>query len=259
MNGSTGEEMKYNSIASSESNTYSELYFVHGTSIDSTIWNLSIVKSIGELFGHDLNQGHVNLIDWSGANNTKARKEACARLIEKIEYRKNEINFPLKKITIIGHSHGGTVVLYASNKIRAILGSELEINILTLNTPNVQGGAKLEDLSIKHYHVYCKSDEVSPRAGFNKTGLLVQGGERKNWLGKPIGGEYSIKKDIGSGKAGSTIWKFDSALINIEYLDQYRFKGLNPRTHFVSHRGWLLQNVNEWLPKLQYEMQLLIK
>ncbi len=244
-------------MGSSYLNDQSEIYFLHGTSVNSKVWNPSVVQSIGELFGYHRNRGYLKLIDWNGANNTKARKDTCEGLLQEIDHRKNKLKISPQKITFVGHSHGGSIILHASEKIRAILGPESQINILSLNTPNVVGGSKLEDLSINHYHVYCKTDEVTPRGGYNKTGMLFQDGERKNWFGKPIGGEYSSKKDMGSGKEGSTKWEFDSALINLDYKDQYRFKGLSPRTHWICHRGWLEKNVNQWLPKLNDEMCLL--
>ena len=44
-------------MASSYLNNQSEIYFLHGTSINSTVWNQSVVQSIGELFGYNPNRG----------------------------------------------------------------------------------------------------------------------------------------------------------------------------------------------------------
>jgi hypothetical protein len=33
-----------------------------------------------------------------------------------------------------------------------------------------------------------------------------------------------------------------------------RFTDLGPRTHLVSHRGWLEKNVNQWLPELKIQI-----
>lgn len=238
--------------------TQSEIYFLHGTSIDSRVWHPSIVQSIANVFGNSSSQGFTRLFDWSGANNSQARKRASEELLQELGHRKKRLrSLPLQHITFVGHSHGGSVILYASQALRDILGAETQINILTLNTPNVVGGARLTDDSIHHYHVYCRTDEVAPRGGYNRSGMLEAGGERTNWFGKPIGGEYSYKKDLGSGKEGSVHWAFDSAQINIEYRDQYRFRGLHPRTHWVSHRGWLKKNVQQWLPQLEDQMRLM--
>ncbi|MEM7373170.1 MAG: hypothetical protein AAF587_31390 [Bacteroidota bacterium] len=245
-------------MTSYDSHIQSEIYFLHGTSIDSRVWHPSVVHAIANAFDDSSKQGFTRLFDWSGANNSQARKKAGEDLLREVDQRKREqACWPPKIITFVGHSHGGSVVLYASQALRGIIGVETQINILTLNTPNVVGGAQLEDDSIHHYHVYCSSDEVAPRGGFNRTGRLSTGGAQTNWFGKPIGGEYSSKKDLGSGKEGSVYWEFDSARINIDYRDQYRFKGLNPRTHWVSHRGWLKKNVREWLPSLAEQMRLL--
>ena len=235
------------------SNNQPLIYFLHGTSTNSRVLDQSVIKSIARLFGDKSNQGVIKLIDWSGANNTRARKNATENLLIEINNRKGLIS-STQNITFVGHSHGGSIILYASSQLRGLIGRESQINILTLNTPNIVGGAKLEDPSINHYHVYCKSDKVAPRGGYNKTGILEKGGERKNWFGKPIGGEYSYSEDMGSGKEGSTNWKFESAILNVAYKDQYRFKGIIPRTHLVSHRGWLEKNVNQWLPKLKIQI-----
>lgn len=230
--------------------TDAEIYFIHGTSIDSRVWNDTVINSIANLFAPKSNTKNL-LFDWNGANNTGARNAASERLIALIEQQKAENpNWNPKSINFVGHSHGGTIILLASARIRELIGHEIAINFLTINTPSITGGATLEDLSINHYHVYCKSDLITPRAGYNRTGILLRGGESKNWFGKPSGGEYSKKKDMGSGIDGSTSWEFKSAQININYKDQYRFKGLSPRTHIVSHRGWLEKNVDQWLPQL---------
>lgn len=231
----------------------SKVYFIHGTAIDSRVWSKTVISSISKVFAPKFE--HI-LFDWSGANNSLARQNAAKQLIEnikqRIEYLKDD---SLRSITFVGHSHGGTVLLIASNQLRELIGFETEINFLTINTPKIAGGYKLEDETINHYHVYCKTDMVVPRAGFNKTGVKNSGGESRNWLGKPVGGEYSRKKDMGSNIIGSTNWEFESARINLQYTDQYRFKGLNPRTHFVSHRGWLEKNVRQWVPALEQKIK----
>jgi hypothetical protein len=230
-----------------------EIYFIHGTAIDNRVWSNYVKSSISKVFAPNMT-AKITLFDWCGSNNSGARSSAAQKLIRNLEQKqKEDPNWKPKSITFVGHSHGGTILLMASGSLRNVIHHEVKINFLTLNTPNVVGGPTLENSTINHYHVYCKTDLVTPRAGFSRTGVLLQGGEKRNLFGKPIGGEYSSKKDLESSKVGTVIWEFEEARANINYIDQYRFRGINPRSHFVSHRGWLEKNVKQWLPLLSID------
>ncbi len=223
-----------------------QAFFVHGTNSSNKSWNEDIRAEIRDIFGHKGYADSIELVAWSGANNTQARKEAAAELLEHISKHIREAC-----ITIVGHSHGGNVALWASGQMRERLGDEVTINFVTLNTPCVLGGAVMADTSIRQYHIYCPHDLIVPRGGFNKTGIQLAGGDKRVWPGVPNGGEFSFPKDFGSGKEGSSKGTFASARHNILYKDQYRFKGLKPKINLSCHKGQLPKNVAQWAPLLR--------
>lgn len=229
---------------------YTQAYFVHGTNASGKVWNDEVRDTIRNIFGHSIYSDDIELKDWSGANNTKARELAAEQLLEHILKVIKTRNIIENTITIIGHSHGGNVVLLASKKLKEKLGENIEASIVTMNTPCVVGGAKLEDKSIKHYHIYSPQDIVVLRGGFDKTGIQKSGGEKKTCIGTPRGGEFSYPKNFESGIPGSVNRIFESAY-NIEYKDQYKCKGFIPKKHLIGHRGWLPKNVRQWAPELR--------
>jgi hypothetical protein len=219
--------------------------FVHGTSINSKIWNSNVQSTIREIFDCEKLDNKLELFDWSGSNNSMARTTASNELVLHLKNLTSSQELPIEKLVLVGHSHGGTILLKSIVGLRRVL-KNVELTIITLNTPRVIGGEILEDKTVKHYHIYCPKDLIVPRAGFNKSGIQLAGGETKTFWGGPKGGEFSHPKDFESGKEGTTSPTFDSAIINIAYKDQYRHRGLNPKTNVVSHRGWKPKNVKMW-------------
>jgi triacylglycerol esterase/lipase EstA (alpha/beta hydrolase family) len=127
------------------SHVHGEAYFVHGTGCDNSVWNDVIRKEIRETFGHQAFTDQIELFGWSGDNNTYARIEAADKLIEHIISSRTSQYIDEPCITLTGHSHGGNILLLASEGLRTALGSDIDINIITLNTPNVVGGAQMAD------------------------------------------------------------------------------------------------------------------
>jgi hypothetical protein len=77
-------------------------------------------------------------------------------------------------------------------------------------------------------------------------------------IGAPKGGERSDKSTVESGCLGSTSRTFENADENIPYTDQYYwklFKDINPKSWYTGHRGWLDDNVKQWMPKLKDAVQ----
>lgn len=225
---------------------YGEAYFVHGTGCDNSVWNDVIRTEIREVFGHDHYAEQVELFEWSGDNNTLARIKAADNLLAHILESRASHNIDEPCITLVGHSHGGNVILIASESLRTILGPDIDINIITLNTPNVIGGAQLANPEIIHFNIYCPEDKIIPFAGFNKSGLqdeIIEDNKLKN--------EYSYPGDIDSGKKGSTSRTFRLATSNIAYNDQYFLKGVIPIKHWSCHRGMLPKNVEQWSAALK--------
>ncbi len=228
------------------SHLHAEAYFVHGTGCDNSVWNDVVRNEIRDIFGHQAFNDQIELFGWSGDNNTYARIEAADKLIEHIITSRASLNIDEPCITLTGHSHGGNILLLASEGLRSSLGSDIDINIITLNTPNVVGGAQMADADINHFHVFCPTDKIIPFGGFNKTGI-----QDKTDLENKLKNEYSRARDLGSGKKGSTNRTFDQALSNIAYEDQYFMKGVKPIIHWSCHRGMLPENVGQWIDPLR--------
>jgi hypothetical protein len=224
--------------------------FVHGTSIDSRVWNSSVRSAVRRIFHCKEMEDQLELFSWCGSNNSGARVKASEELIVHIKAIQKTQTNPFQKIILIGHSHGGTILFKSIRNLKKELG-DVEIVLVTLNTPRVIGGETMVDTSVDHFHIYCPHDLIVPRAGFNKTGIQFAGGETRTIWGSPKGGEFSRAKQFESGIHGTTSRTFDSALINIAYEDQYRHRGFNPKTHIVSHRGWLPKNVKIWAKILE--------
>jgi len=212
-------------------------------------------RTIAEIYGNSKVVTHV----WLGANNTQARYSEADCLFETITA--NHIEG--ESITIVGHSHGGNVAILAAEQVYQYYkekGFEVEINLITLNTPHVVGGGYelSEEASgkISWVHVYSADDKIVAHAGNNKTGELGEGGEVADWKGAPKG-EYAIKKDFESGVPGSTSYQHPQADETIKYNDKtglgdlFKTGGVK---NLVGHRGWLDKNVKEWLPKLDKQV-----
>lgn len=231
-------------------NTTAQAIFVHGTNSSNKMWKEDVRDSIRDIFQQEKYADSIELRNWSGANNTKARELAADELIAHILTVRADSQITENRVTIIGHSHGGNVALLASDRLREKLGDAIEINIITLNAPCVVGGATLADTSIRHYHIYALQDQIVRRGGFNRTGRREAGGEKRR-MGVPNGGEFSYAKDFNSGLEGATKYTFESPCVNIPYKDQYKFKGFKPKIHISAHKGQLPDNLKAWAPYLR--------
>ena len=223
------------------------IYFIHGTHIDNRIWNNLIINEIQNLFSSE-NSSKTQLLQWCGTNSTLAREKAGDELIELIS--KDLKNNTPSTITIVGHSHGGTIALMKSAELFTMFSRSKTINIVTINTPCIAGGPRLFNSKINHYNIISKGDKIVPIAGFNKTGLINKVISNKTLWQKLKYGEFSYRRSVDTEVPGSIISVFPSA-INIFYKDQYWMKGLNPKTHFTRHRGYLERNVKTWIPQLK--------
>ena len=136
------------------------------------------------------------------------------------------------------------------------LCEEVTFNLVTLNTPVVEGGATLSaeaEENINHYQIFSINDKVIPEAGFNRTGIMLSGGETANIFHKP-GGEKSYRAASKGSDLGRPNKLSSSADFNIGYRDQYfmkPWKGFDTRTWVTQHRGWLQDNYEQWAPQLQ--------
>ncbi len=207
-----------------------ELFLIHGTWGDNADLKPVLSNKIETLFGN------TKTIDrgWSGDNLDKSRKDAAREYVATIKANRE----PGEPITIFSHSHGGNVGILVMNEL--VNDSEfegVELNLVTLNTP-----AREYQLSeqaskrVHHYQVYNVKDPVQALGGnkvkFGKDGLLTI--------------EFNLKIGNGvnflTGEFGNAGRTFGSA-INIEY-DSHGILQQN-------HTGWNMENMNEWLPKLE--------
>ena len=240
-----------------------ELYVINGTlgsePLESGQYSEQIIntksakgKTVAELFGNS----SVIKCPWLGANNTQARISEADCVFEKII----ATHVQGEAITIMGHSHGGNVAILAAEKVYqyyAEKGEEVKINLVTLNTPNVvDGGYQLSEEAsnqISWYQVSATNDKVIKQAGFNKTGILNEGGETAKGNGKPTG-EFSYKDDFESNKSGSTRRLHPQADYSIEYKDKTGIGSVFKKGGFkniVRHRGWLPANTSKWIKDLE--------
>ncbi len=140
---------------------------VHGTWSNPKTWKdpEGINKAIGNLF----NDSGLETFRWSGGNFRYYRSKAAGELIECI---RNQIDAGLvgadEPITLIGHSHGGNVIIEAINMMMSM--SEFDgrqFNILTINTPvrNDYQLSKEAQKRVTHVNVYDKFDPVQENGG----------------------------------------------------------------------------------------------
>ena len=145
---------------------------VHGTRSQNTTWKdqKGINMAIGKFFN---DKGINDSFNWSGGNFRYYRSKAAGELINHI---KDQINSgeiaPDEPITLIGHSHGGNVIIEASNMMMKMPEFEgRQINILTINTP-VRSDYQLSEKAknrVTHVNVYDSLDPIQENGGMEFT------------------------------------------------------------------------------------------
>jgi len=186
-----------------------EAWFVHGTFSDPSTFTAKTRNEIKDLFNNSVAFSY----QWSGKNSNEARINAGEHLAEQIFA--NRING--EKITILGHSHGGNVGIYAVNILIDKYGvNPSDINLITLNTP-VRSDFQLRSDLVNHFNIYNNQDAV-----------------------QVIGGKY-----FNGGRTYENT-------INIRYQDQNpELSGSGILNHF----GTQQKNVDAWFPKLTKEVR----
>lgn len=178
---------------------------VHGTWSKTTTWEdlQGIKQACNNLFNDD-NLGES--FRWSGGNYRIYRTEAAAELITNIRAQLKKYGSG-EPITLVGHSHGGNVIIEAVNMMAEIEEfNDIQINILTINTP-VREDYQLTDEAqsrVDHVNVYDEKDPVQIRGGDfmrilpeNRSTLKFTGeyGE----AGRTFKNAYNIKVDHPQG------------------------------------------------------------
>ncbi|WP_082116673.1 RHS repeat domain-containing protein [Kiritimatiella glycovorans] len=157
--------------------------FVHGTYSDSSTFNQATRNIYAETFN---DQNQISF-EWSGMNNTLARKIAGRRLAGNInEYR---TQYPNEPITIVSHSHGGNVAFEASKRA----GID---NLVTLGTPARTFTHNPNESNIgEWYNVYSHGDKVQVSGG----GLFQPFFQEAGPAGRTFSGAHNIETKHSSG------------------------------------------------------------
>ena len=141
---------------------------VHGTWSNGSTWKdiPGLQKATKNLF----NDGNIKYgFTWSGGNYRAKRTEAAKRLVNLLKIGVELGEFSAKEpITLIGHSHGGNVIIEAVNlMMKDPAFKDVKINILTINTP-VRPDHQLSKTAkqrVNHVNVYDPSDPVQSHGG----------------------------------------------------------------------------------------------
>ena len=141
---------------------------VHGTWSDGSTWKdiSGLQKATKNLF----NDGNIKYgFTWSGGNYREYRTDAAKNLVSLLKIGVELGEFSAKEpITLIGHSHGGNVIIEAVNlMMKDPAFKDIKINILTINTP-VRPDYQLSKTAqkrVNHVNVYDPSDPVQSHGG----------------------------------------------------------------------------------------------
>ena len=173
-----------------------QAYYVHGTGGSNSAWNSDpiLVSSITAKMG---NTSQYTNFSWNGNNNSADRTVAAHALVKNI-LNSREKGQP---ITIVGHSHGGSVGVIAVNILRNMNKlDDVEVNLVTLNTvyrSDYQLSEAASGSNTNHYNLYVPDDIVAgENAGFSLTGIIeMEGiGETTGKPGSPPDG--TVKRKI---------------------------------------------------------------
>lgn len=145
-------------------------FLVHGTWSSGGTWH--DIPGLKEASKTLFNDGDtMSKFDWSGNNNCEARTAAAGELIDQLVKEINDGGITNNEpITLIGHSHGGNVIIEAINKMVGMKEFDgIQINLLTINTPvrNDYQLSKTAQKRVNHVNVYDPKDPVQIRGGQN--------------------------------------------------------------------------------------------
>ena len=132
------------------------VWLIHGTFSGSETWSDDFRKYIGKFYNEKVKFG-----DWTGKNNSPARKEG-AKIIagEILKWHKKH---PKDPIRLVGHSHGGNVAVILTNLL-AEKGLKVE-TLVTIATPVREYQLNKNVTVGKHVNVYNVGDKVQSDLG----------------------------------------------------------------------------------------------
>ena len=104
------------------------IWLIHGTFAENADW-----CSTGSDFFKQLREScpnsSISSFKWTGINSTIARNYASVQLKSKIEHWANTST--QEKLTLVGHSHAGTIALYARYLVAKEIACKVEITCLS--------------------------------------------------------------------------------------------------------------------------------
>jgi len=220
-----------------------EAFFVGGTwqgGNEPGAWSSTSQSIIKDAFGNTTTK-HAS---WSGNNNSIARKIDAYDVAETVFKTWSE-GGKSEPITLVGHSHGGNVMIEAANILYRDYGVAVD-NLLTVNTPVTkkhQLSADIKD-KVNHINVYNESDKVQSKGGSWYT--IKDSDDDQERTGSKIIDTYNTGEDELTGEMGPAKRKFKNA-VNIKYDHQTGYKDKD----YGKHMGNWLKNVLEWGPKVK--------
>ncbi|MXP12531.1 hypothetical protein [Apibacter sp. B3239] len=153
---------------------------VHGTWSDPSTWKnqigySGILGSVQKVFGTKSTRVSDFDFQWSGGNYSSLRTIAAKELVSRVLLQREKNSMTSEEpVTIVGHSHGGNVAIEAINLMVGMDEfKDVEINLLTINTPVRQDYQLAKDASgkVNHINVYDEKDPIQIRGG--KSSIFV--------------------------------------------------------------------------------------
>ncbi len=139
--------------------------YVHGTWSNPETWEELRGQNFESIQSATGNNTHIDNFQWSGLNLSSARTEGAEKLVQTILDNANG----KEPLTLVGHSHGGNVIIEAVNMLaeQGKLEGLGEVNIVTINTP-VREDYQLSEgaaAGTNHINIYDPGDPVQSRGG----------------------------------------------------------------------------------------------
>ncbi|WP_426062044.1 esterase/lipase family protein [Hymenobacter sp. B1770] len=108
---------------------------VHGTFAENAEWIQPASDFAQQLAGHLQHEAVISAFNWSGENLHSARLDGGAHLAEHL--RRMHHQYPTAEQVVIGHSHGGNVIMYAVKNLGVL---PFTLKVVTMATPflNIQ-------------------------------------------------------------------------------------------------------------------------
>ena len=167
-----------------------EAFYVHGTWSDPNTFSKLTVSTVNEITNNTTGKE----FKWSGYNTNRARRKAAMQLADHIMKNRD----PNQPLTLIGHSHGGNVLVMTANILKK-RGVQVN-NLLTINTPvrEYQLDAGATD---RHVNIYQHYDPIQGSGG-NKINIPDKVATLPFGVVIPISFEGSVKPTGEVGPAG---------------------------------------------------------